>query len=162
MGLVQYIEDKQVFDHLAIQNRHDYEFPQCPLHYQWKILPLKSCERGCLRGRAGKKSILSSSFIGSPRHMFQLYQDAMSIVRGYGKPDLIITFTCNPLWSGITNSLLLGQKANDRPDLTDRVFRLKFRDLLSEILKNILFGNLLHTCIQLNFKSVVYPMFTFC
>jgi len=45
---------------------------------------------------AGKIVILPSSFNGSPRHMYQNYQDAMSIVRAYGKPDLFITFTCNP------------------------------------------------------------------
>ena len=55
----------------------------------------------------GRKIILPSSFIGYPRHMFQPYQDAMSIVQRYGKPDSFITFTCNPLWSEITNSLLV-------------------------------------------------------
>ncbi|OAD80295.1 hypothetical protein PHYBLDRAFT_137847 [Phycomyces blakesleeanus NRRL 1555(-)] len=59
-----------------------------------------------------KKVILLSSFIGSPRHMRQLYQDAMSIVHHFGKPDLFITFTCNPIWPEITSSLLSGQKAN--------------------------------------------------
>ena len=44
----------------------------------------------------GKRVILPSSFVGSPRYQHQLYQDAMSIVRRYGKPDLFITFTCNP------------------------------------------------------------------
>ena len=72
----------------------------------------------------GRKIILASSFIGSPRHIVQLYQDAMSIARRYGKTDLFITFTCNPLWFEITNSLLLGQKSNDRPELTVRVFRM--------------------------------------
>ncbi|XP_070555418.1 uncharacterized protein [Ptychodera flava] len=44
----------------------------------------------------GTKIILPSSFIGGPRNMHQLYQDSMAIVRRYGKPDLFITFTCNP------------------------------------------------------------------
>ena len=106
----------------------------------------------------GRKVILPSSFIGSPKHMFQLYQDAMSIVRRYGKPDLFITFTCNPLWSEITNSLLLGQKVNDRPDLTVRVFRQKFKYLLSEILKRHIFGKPVAHVYTVEFKSVVYPM----
>lgn len=45
---------------------------------------------------AGSYVILSSSFIGSPRHNHQLYQDAMAMVQKYGRPDLFITFTCNP------------------------------------------------------------------
>jgi len=44
----------------------------------------------------GKKVILPSSFTGSPRYQYQLYQDAMRIVTRYGKPDYFITFTCNP------------------------------------------------------------------
>jgi len=44
----------------------------------------------------GKKVILPSSFVGSPRYQHQLYQDAMRIVAKYGKPDYFITFTCNP------------------------------------------------------------------
>ncbi|KAI6661183.1 hypothetical protein LOD99_10162 [Oopsacas minuta] len=64
----------------------------------------------------GQKIILPLSYIGSPMHVFQLNQDAMKIVRRYGKLDLFVMFTCNPLWSEITNSLLIGQKATDRPN----------------------------------------------
>ena len=41
-------------------------------------------------------TILSSSFTGGPRYMTQRYLDAMAIVRQFGKPDLFVTFTCNP------------------------------------------------------------------
>ena len=44
----------------------------------------------------GRRIILPSSFAGGPRQMYQLYQDAMSIVSHFGKPDLFVTFTCNP------------------------------------------------------------------
>ncbi len=44
----------------------------------------------------GRLIVLPSSFIGGHRHMAQLYQDSMAIVRQYGKPDLFITMTCNP------------------------------------------------------------------
>lgn len=48
--------------------------------------------------RIGRIMILPSTFIGSPRNMMQNYQDAMAIVRTYGKPDVFITMTCNPNW----------------------------------------------------------------
>ena len=64
----------------------------------------------------------------------------MTIVRKFGKPDLFITFTCNPLWGEITCGLLLDQKATDRPDLIVRVFRLKLRELLNDILKKHILG----------------------
>ena len=78
---------------------------------------------------------MPSSFTGSPRQMFELYQDSMSIVRKYCKPDLFITFTCNPKWEEITSALILNQKAAYRPDLIVRVFRMKLRELLTDILK---------------------------
>ena len=91
-------------------------------------------------GELGRSIILPSSYTGSPRQMFELYLDAMGIIRKYGKPDLFITFTCNPQWVGITSALLLNQKASDRPDLIVRVFRLKLRELLSDITKKYILG----------------------
>ncbi|KAG2194274.1 hypothetical protein INT47_009684 [Mucor saturninus] len=88
----------------------------------------------------GRRVILPSSFIGSPRHMRQLYQDAMSIVRHFGKPDLFVTFTCNPTWPEISSALLAGQKANDRPDLCSRVFNLKLKELMNDLTKNHILG----------------------
>ena len=44
----------------------------------------------------GKKVNLPLSFTGGPRYQDQLYQDAMGIVHSFGKPDLFVTFTCNP------------------------------------------------------------------
>ena len=44
----------------------------------------------------GQLYILPSSFTGGPRYMHERTQDAMSYVRHYGRPDLFITFTCNP------------------------------------------------------------------
>ena len=65
--------------------------------------------------------------------MYQLYQDAMAIVRYFGKPDLFITFTCNPKWPEITKELLPYQIAADRPDLTSRVFHIKLQELLKDL-----------------------------
>ncbi|POW00864.1 hypothetical protein PSHT_12841 [Puccinia striiformis] len=43
----------------------------------------------------GRRIILPSSFSGSPRNMKQLYQDAMALVRVFGRPSLFITMTAN-------------------------------------------------------------------
>ncbi|GFS98755.1 helitron_like_N domain-containing protein [Trichonephila clavipes] len=56
----------------------------------------------------GKMIILPSSYIGSLRHMQEYAQDAMAYVRHYGRPDLFITFTCNPAWDEIQELLLPG------------------------------------------------------
>jgi hypothetical protein len=97
---------------------------------------LKSCD-------VGKQIILPASFIGGPRHMHQLYQDAMSIIRAFGKPDLFITFTCNPKWSEITTALLEGQAASDRPDLCARVFHCKLKSLQYDLFHNHVLGKVI-------------------
>ncbi len=88
----------------------------------------------------GRLIVLPSSFIGGHRHMAQLYQDSMAIVRQYGKPDLFITMTCNPKWEEIVNALKPDEITNDRPDLVTRVFVGKLQHLQNELLKNGIFG----------------------
>ncbi|XP_039277051.1 uncharacterized protein LOC120351239 isoform X2 [Nilaparvata lugens] len=89
----------------------------------------------------GKLTILPSSFIGSPRHMQEYAQDAMSYVRHYGRPDLFITFTCNPVWDEIQQLLFPGQSHVDRHDIIARVFRQKLKSLMDFIVKLEVFGS---------------------
>ena len=37
----------------------------------------------------------------------------MAIINKYGKPDLFITFSCNPKWREITENLNQGEHAID-------------------------------------------------
>ncbi|GBM05590.1 hypothetical protein AVEN_94849-1 [Araneus ventricosus] len=67
----------------------------------------------------GKPTILPSSFTGGPRYMHERTQDAMTYVRNFGRPDLFITFTCNPQWKEITDELMARQNSHDRHDLID-------------------------------------------
>ena len=74
------------------------------------------------------------------RYMAQAYQDAMAVVRTFGKPDLFITMTCNPNWEEIARELKPGEVPNDRPDLIARVFRLKKEELLKDLRVKGIFG----------------------
>ncbi len=65
----------------------------------------------------GQRIILSSSFIGGPRHMVQNYQDAMAICRWARCPDAFVIFTCNPHWPETKRALLPEQQPQDRLDL---------------------------------------------
>ena len=114
--------------------------------------------------------MLPSSFVGSPRYMQQLYQDAMAIVAHLGKPDLFLTFTCNPNWKEVRrgwvactwvrlqtpiqcwnaasafvaqqvkDALLPGQTPNDRPDITAHVLNLKLEALKELLVKQGVLG----------------------
>ena len=59
--------------------------------------------------------------------MTQKFQDAMAIVRTYGRPDLFVTFTCNPTWREITENLLPNQSYD---------MRLSTQEFLNYSLKN--------------------------
>ncbi|XP_069968843.1 uncharacterized protein [Bactrocera oleae] len=88
----------------------------------------------------GRMTILPATYIGSPRHMHEYAQDAMSYVRHYGTADLFITFTCNPQWIEIKQELFPGQSPIDRHDITARVFRQKLKSLMDFIVKHNVFG----------------------
>ncbi|XP_058219883.1 uncharacterized protein LOC131330353 [Rhododendron vialii] len=88
----------------------------------------------------GKRFILPSSFVGGPRHMFEIFQDSMAITRYNQHPDIFLTMTANPNWPEITSALLPHQKPTDRPDLVARVFELKRKALMKEIETNKVFG----------------------
>ncbi|THH15669.1 hypothetical protein EW146_g4843 [Bondarzewia mesenterica] len=90
--------------------------------------------------RLGERYVLPSSFQGSPRQMYELFQDAMAIARYYKKIDLFMTVTANPKWTEITRELLAGQTAADRPDLVTRVFQLKKQAILHDIFMNGVLG----------------------
>lgn len=90
--------------------------------------------------------ILPSTFYGSPRNMLQhmlQYQDAMAIVRKYGKPEIFITMTCNPNWREIRENLLPNQQPADRTDICARVFNIKRDYLIDVIVRQKFFGEVL-------------------
>nr|XP_053619327.1 uncharacterized protein LOC128680307 [Plodia interpunctella] len=91
----------------------------------------------------GRMTILPSSFVNSPRYLHEYTQDAFAYVRTHGRPDLFVTFTCNPAWPEIVNELMPGQSAIDRHDIVARVFRLKVKKLMSVITKGKIYGEVL-------------------
>nr|GEX06861.1 ATP-dependent DNA helicase PIF1-like [Tanacetum cinerariifolium] len=89
----------------------------------------------------GKRIVLPKTFTGGPRYMMQNYQDAMDLCRAYGNPDLFITFTSNPKWPEIAEmlSFIPGQKPYERPKVGTHVFKMKFTQLLEDLIKYKIF-----------------------
>ncbi|GBO31561.1 hypothetical protein AVEN_252067-1, partial [Araneus ventricosus] len=85
--------------------------------------------------------------------MQQNYQDAMAMVRKFGKPDLFLTFTCNPSWSEILNSMEGVQRPEDRPDIIVLVFNMKLKELLEDICKHGIFGTVLAYIYVIEFQK---------
>ncbi len=87
------------------------------------------------------KTFLPSSHTGSPRYYHEGYLDCLARVQAFGTPDLFITMTCNPHWPEIQNNLKPYEKPHDRPDICDRVFKMKIDNLIDDIRKGI-FGKI--------------------
>ncbi|KAL5187111.1 hypothetical protein HKD37_05G012846 [Glycine soja] len=98
-----------------------------------------SSDTGTTKGLTkGKRVILPSTFVGSPRYMDQLYFDGMAICSHVGFPNLFITLTCNPNWPEIRRLLSpLNLKPTDRPDIVSRIFRLRYEHMLSYLTNEV-------------------------
>ncbi|KAL3623641.1 hypothetical protein CASFOL_032457 [Castilleja foliolosa] len=106
----------------------------------------------------GKRIILPSSFTGGTRFMIQNYQDAMAICRSVGYPDLFITFTCNPSWPEIIRFLdSRNLRAEDRPDIVCRVFKIKLNELIREMRKDQIFGKVVAVVYTIEFQKRGLP-----
>ncbi|CAG8780456.1 3651_t:CDS:1, partial [Acaulospora morrowiae] len=105
----------------------------------------------------GTQIILPASFVGSNRYMSQYYQDAMAIVRKYGKPSLFITITCNPHWPEILAELYDKQVPNDRPDIIVRIFNLKLKAILNDIIDKNILGKVVVFVLVIEFQKRGLP-----
>ncbi|KAL6219754.1 hypothetical protein ACLB2K_007513 [Fragaria x ananassa] len=104
-----------------------------------------------------RRTILPSTFVRSPRDMYQRYQDAMALVQKYGRQDLFITMTCNPNWEEIKSELLPGQTSQDRPDLEVRVFHSKLERLKEDIINKGVLGRVVAHAFVVEFQKRGLP-----
>ena len=107
----------------------------------------------------GKLYILPSSFVGGPRYMKELYNDAMALVVKYGKPDLFITMTTNPDWQEVKEDLAeTGQTSWEQFEAAATVFVVKAGMLEKEIYKGKIFGEVLSMVwvIEFQFRGLAH------
>ncbi len=107
--------------------------------------------------RIGRPVILTSSFSGSPRWYQAKFQNGIAICREYRKPDFFITMTCNPNWEEIKSNLLPNQTAQDRPDLTSRIFQLKKQQMVDDFVKGGIFGRVVALMYTIEFQKRGLP-----
>ena len=56
-------------------------------------------------------------------------------VQEFGKPNLFITMTCDPIGKETTSNLKFGETINNRPDVTSGVFFLELQELERDLSK---------------------------
>ncbi|POW04311.1 hypothetical protein PSTT_10476 [Puccinia striiformis] len=92
-----------------------------------------------------------------PRNMKQLYQDAMALVRVFGRPSLFITMTANSYWPEVVAALKEHQIPSDRPDLVTRLFRLKLENMVEDVIKRDRLGEVAAWVYTIEFQKRGLP-----
>lgn len=104
---------------------------------QKRITNYKAIRRAPGETPTGKR--LPASFHASPANRKKRQLDGMAVVSRMGRPHLMVTVTCNGFWPEIQQNLLPGQCAMDRPDLCNRVFKIKLKAIMRDLTSK-LFG----------------------
>lgn len=132
-----------VWAQVESRNAHFHRLPQQQAKYRSARVAAfeDQLSAGAAAGEIGQPVIrLPSSFVGSNRWYQQLYMDAMALPKKFGKPDFFITMTCNPHWPEIRNAVPAHSHWKHHPDIVSRVFMLKLKALLQDIVKAEIFG----------------------
>lgn len=91
--------------------------------------------------------------------MQQNFQDSLDVCKEYGHPDLFITFTCNPKWEEIQESVQTtgSRDASVRPDIVARVFKMKLDSMISDFTKKHVLGRVLAVVYTIEFQKRGLP-----
>ncbi|CAN0190580.1 unnamed protein product [Ectocarpus fasciculatus] len=98
---------------------------------QRRIINYRAVQTAPGTAPTGKK--LPAHFHASPANRKKRQLDGMAVVARKGRPSLMVTVICNGYWPEIQEILLLGQCAMDRPDLCNRVFKIKLREIMRDL-----------------------------
>ncbi|XP_074267322.1 uncharacterized protein LOC141590650 [Silene latifolia] len=105
----QYVVDM----HVKLENtrldffRHNQDTIRAEL-YQGLLDTIDAGEQ--CAANVGRRVILPATYTGGPRDMKRRYLNAMSLVQRYGKPNFVVTITCNANWPEIKKMNLLVEK----------------------------------------------------
>ena len=100
---------------------------------------------------------LPMSHPGNPARRKRAQVEGLAVVARRGKPHLFVTMTCDKKWPEITQNLEEGQDAMDRPDLCNRVFKVKLIQLMKELRSGAVFGPLDYHMYVIEFQKRGLP-----
>jgi hypothetical protein len=86
---------------------------------------------------------LPRTFYGSKAWSAEKCADCHALAKEFGIGSLFITMTANPAWPKISAKLAAGERAENRPDITVRVFKQKLKQLVRRL--QLTFPNILNT-----------------
>ena len=83
--------------------------------------------------KEGKRTFLSKSLHGSPRHLKDRARNGLHLVSHYEGSDFFLTLTCNIRWPEIVSALQAGQSAFDSPEIVCQVFHNRLQNFLKNL-----------------------------
>jgi hypothetical protein len=105
----------------------------------------------------GRLTVLPRNFNGGEHDVQGRFLDAMTLVQRFGKPDYLITMTCNPYLEEVSTELFLGQTLQDRLELVATVCRSELHNLHGRLIKKKHFGEVLAYAHVTEFQKRVLP-----
>lgn len=93
--------------------------------------------------------------MGSTKNMQERYQDAMCLVRKFGKPDIFL-MTCNPRCPEIKDNLD-GCLIEFQPNLVAKTFNLDVKEVLKDLIQNTIFRNIIAYASVIKFQKRGLP-----
>ena len=81
----------------------------------------------------------------------------MALPMRFHKPDLFITMTCNPQWPEIVSALPPGSHWRHHQDICARVFWLKFKSMMSDILDKHILGKVVAYVYRIEWQARGLP-----
>jgi hypothetical protein len=118
---------------------------------------INALNEGLQPSSVGHKIVLLSSFTSRPCYMHRNLQNALTLLCIFGSSNLFVTFTANPAWLEVSEALLPGQVASDRPDIVACIFHLKCKSLLHDIMKRHIFGKVLAHIYTIEYQKCGLP-----
>uniref|UniRef100_A0A1I8AIP3 ATP-dependent DNA helicase n=1 Tax=Steinernema glaseri TaxID=37863 RepID=A0A1I8AIP3_9BILA len=144
-----------------ILERHEMEFYKKKADNLRTVLPKKlieAMEKRLQPGQTlGKVFFAPPTWKGSRRYMQKAFADAKSISLACGKGMFFLTFTGNKEWPEIKSALLEGQEHFHRPDVVCRVFKAKLDELLKDLFKRHILGEMKAYYLAIEFQKRGMP-----
>ncbi|KIH61441.1 hypothetical protein ANCDUO_08286 [Ancylostoma duodenale] len=142
-------------DRLAAIGLNATELRTCNASSLYTYLDGQLQEKGY---KLGKLVNLPKGFVGSRLWYDQLYHNAMAVAQREGNPDLFITFTGDQNWPEIVENLPHRFDSwITEPLLCARVFRLRLRSLIKEIVQKQIFGEVVALQYSIEYQKQGMP-----
>ncbi|KAL3076492.1 hypothetical protein niasHS_011813 [Heterodera schachtii] len=107
--------------------------------------------------KLGRIFLMPQTFSGSRQYYQGKYADLMTMVRHLGAPTWFVTFTGNPKWPEIDETLRVRQNYAHRPDIVCRIFMDKAAEFIRDVTERGVLGKVAGWCYSVEHQKRGMP-----